>query len=348
MPRNCAQFVYKSLLGQIESHCLIPDTRLPPEAVLAKNFSVSRMTVRKALAQLEAEGLIYCRPGVGSFVKLRVIQAAPNNRIKIGIAGAESGFNDWPYFRTQVYEYIRQSCSLYNCEPFFLTDEEFFAGKTADAFFAPMLKVEEFALAEQLAKQKPLLLLNRITDHQRLSFVGVDYVESTARVIRRMLLNGAQKIVYVGGGVMNTGTYYPHYMREQGYRQGHARAGVALTEKLILPFDVNYRQIVECLIKEQPDVIFISGALLVLNTITAVEVALPRLKKKLALFCFDDMQDFSSPDGIPVSCGKMPLAAMCQRAIKHLAACVRNENEPATIHEIFPMSYYITDYPFLI
>jgi GntR family transcriptional regulator len=41
---------------------------LPPEGVLAKRFKVSRITVRTALAALEAEGLIDRQQGRGTFV----------------------------------------------------------------------------------------------------------------------------------------------------------------------------------------------------------------------------------------------------------------------------------------
>jgi len=348
MPRNCAQFVYQRLKGQIESHYLHPDSKLPSETVLAENFKVSRMTVRKALSQLEAEKMIYCRAGVGSFVKQRVHEPRTQAKVSIGISGVDSGVPEWPYFRTQIYEQIRQSCSLYNCEPHFLAEEEIYTNKEVEAVLIPLLRVEDFPRAAQLAQQKPVILLNRITDDAKLSFVAVDYVEATARIISRLLTNGARKIIYIGGGVMNTGTYYPHYMREQGYRLGHERAGVPVQEELIAPLDSSYRQITEKLAKTQPDVVFISGSLLVLNTITALEVAIPRLKHKPSIFCFDDMQDFSSFDGVPVSCGKMPIGAMCKRAIKHLSGRVRHDEEPEVIHELFPMSYFVTECPFFI
>lgn len=43
--------------------------KLPQETVIAKAYNVSRITVRKALAELEAKGLIYRIQGSGTFVK---------------------------------------------------------------------------------------------------------------------------------------------------------------------------------------------------------------------------------------------------------------------------------------
>jgi GntR family transcriptional regulator len=44
------------------------DTQLPSENELCETFSVSRVTVRRALQTLEADGMIYRRHGLGSFV----------------------------------------------------------------------------------------------------------------------------------------------------------------------------------------------------------------------------------------------------------------------------------------
>lgn len=47
---------------------LAPHSRLPSEPELVRRYGVARATVRRALAQLQSEGLIYTRQAVGSFV----------------------------------------------------------------------------------------------------------------------------------------------------------------------------------------------------------------------------------------------------------------------------------------
>ena len=44
------------------------DTRLPSEPTMAREFGVSRETVREALALLRSEGLVYARTGRGTFL----------------------------------------------------------------------------------------------------------------------------------------------------------------------------------------------------------------------------------------------------------------------------------------
>ena len=61
-----------ALRRAIEASVLGPQEALPPERSLASDFSVSRVTVRKALDGLVAEGLLHRRQGAGTFVSGRV------------------------------------------------------------------------------------------------------------------------------------------------------------------------------------------------------------------------------------------------------------------------------------
>lgn len=56
----------------IETAIIGPQEALPPERELASEFSVSRITVRKALDGLVADGLLTRRQGAGTFVSGRV------------------------------------------------------------------------------------------------------------------------------------------------------------------------------------------------------------------------------------------------------------------------------------
>src|SRR6201992_2064791 len=66
------QQLQRGLRQAIEGKLLAPDDALPPERDLAEEFSVSRITVRKAIDGLVAEGLLTRRQGSGTFVSSRV------------------------------------------------------------------------------------------------------------------------------------------------------------------------------------------------------------------------------------------------------------------------------------
>lgn len=58
----------EAIRGDIERHILHPDQQLPNEDELAAQYSMSRGTVRKALAELQRQGLIRIEQGRGTFV----------------------------------------------------------------------------------------------------------------------------------------------------------------------------------------------------------------------------------------------------------------------------------------
>jgi GntR family transcriptional regulator len=57
-----------SIRKDIASKSLVPHSRLPSESELVKRFKAARATVRRALAKLQEERLVYSRIGAGSFV----------------------------------------------------------------------------------------------------------------------------------------------------------------------------------------------------------------------------------------------------------------------------------------
>jgi len=60
--------LYKKLKEMIENGLLLPDTRLPSVRNLAETLRINQVTVVSAFRRLEAEGLIYAKPGSGTYV----------------------------------------------------------------------------------------------------------------------------------------------------------------------------------------------------------------------------------------------------------------------------------------
>jgi len=70
--------IEEELRGLVQSGELGPLARVPSEAELSTSFKVSRMTARKALDRLVADGLMFRRAGKGTFVAQPKIAHGPS------------------------------------------------------------------------------------------------------------------------------------------------------------------------------------------------------------------------------------------------------------------------------
>jgi len=78
--------VYRSLIERIEAGEFSDGKPLPPELQLAKDYSVSRITITKALAQLKKEGRVEGQVGRGTFVLDTVIpQMTPGIKTRLNV-----------------------------------------------------------------------------------------------------------------------------------------------------------------------------------------------------------------------------------------------------------------------
>jgi GntR family transcriptional regulator len=69
--------VYLLLRQRIEAGQFAPDAPMPGENALAAEYGVSRLTLRRSLDQLEAEGLVLRRRGSGTYVQAEPALARP-------------------------------------------------------------------------------------------------------------------------------------------------------------------------------------------------------------------------------------------------------------------------------
>src|SRR5215216_6283134 len=84
--------VYREIAKEIESGTLQPGDRLPSERWLCDELGVSRATVRRAIEELAADGLIEGR-GRGSLVRGGALAEPPNTLMSLSELGRSRGLD---------------------------------------------------------------------------------------------------------------------------------------------------------------------------------------------------------------------------------------------------------------
>ena len=88
---NKYEEIARCLKDRIRSGAYIPGQKLPSEAELCREFSASRLSVRSAIGQLAAQGLIRTHQGKGSFV----CPGAPAGVTELSFQGASISRTDF-------------------------------------------------------------------------------------------------------------------------------------------------------------------------------------------------------------------------------------------------------------
>ncbi len=208
--------VFDHLLASIQSGELKPGDRLPSEAELGKLFDASRITVAKAVHDLQRMGLVTRRPGAGTHV---LAESRPSGRT-FGLLIPELGL-------TEIFEpichgmmrthFARPDALLWGNSSVSVQDsakaaeqmvQSFISQKVAGVFFAPLeLTSDKDAANRRLARaldraQIPFVLLDRCylpyPERSQHDLVGVDNRRAGYLATSHLLELGARRLAFFG------------------------------------------------------------------------------------------------------------------------------------------------------
>jgi DNA-binding LacI/PurR family transcriptional regulator len=208
--------VFEHLHAGIQSGALKPGDRLPSEAELGKLFDASRITVAKAVLDLQRMGLVTRRPGAGTHV-LSQNQATGRT---FGLLIPELGL-------TEIFEpichgmmrtpFARPDALLWGNSSHSVTEsareaeqmvQSFIGQKVAGVFFAPLEMTGEKDIANRRVARAldragiPMVLLDRcymsFPERSAHDLVGIDNRRAGYVAAAHLLGLGARRLTFLG------------------------------------------------------------------------------------------------------------------------------------------------------
>jgi len=329
------QQVYRALAGDIRAGRFKRGDRLPSEAELVRLFGASRITVGRAVKDLQQAGLVERRAGSGTYVKLPAETAGHSFGLLIPDLGETEIFE--PICQGMMASPLaRQHALVWGSIPGAGGSKEerawdlcrqYIDRRVAGVFFAPLELTPEkdtvnLRIARALDEARiPVVLLDRTVvpypDRGHHDLVGIDNRRAGYVVTDHLLRAGARRVAFVG--VDNAAATVD--AREAGYREAlharHAPMDDALARRLD-PADP--RAVRELMDSARPDAMVCANdrtAARLMRTLLDLGVEIPR---GMRLAGIDDVE-YASLLPVPLTTLRQPthqigaaaLAAMLDR-----------------------------------
>jgi DNA-binding LacI/PurR family transcriptional regulator len=290
--------------AKIASGDLEVGSRLHSQAELAEAYGVSLITVKKALAELVNEGIVFSRVGKGSFVASRsgLHPSARHKTIGLVLRDLRS-----PFFSLIVHSVEEHASSLgYNLllsnSSEKIEKEEsqirhfmeigvqglIVASMTHDYVASPLLR-------EVHASGYPYIVVSYVKDPD-VYFVGTDHEEGGYIATRHLLQSGYRTLGYINGEAGNL----VGELRKEGFLKAHREQGLPPSERFMFSLRLrgewnDYQsgyEVGEALstLSERPDAIFAYNDLAALGCQRALLDAGLAVPDDVAIVGFDDIE----------------------------------------------------------
>ena len=330
--------VYAALWRDILSGRLQRGERLPSEAELGRTFGASRITVGRAMRDLQRDGLVERRAGSGSYVRSAPVQRAKSFGLLIPGLGDTEIFE--PICQGMMASPLAHKHALVWGSPSgpaasasdraWQICRQYIQRRVSGVFFAPLEPVDPGdQINERIAGALdaagiPIVLLDRpvarYPDRGRHDLVGIDNRRAGFVVTTHLVRHGARRVAFVG--LPNAAATVD--VRAAGYREAMFVADLTVSRSAIGRFDPANRPAVEAFMASaRPDAIVCANdrtAAMLMQTLLRLGYTIP---KDVRLVGIDDA-GFAGLLPVPLTTLRQPtreigdaaLAAMLQRVAR--------------------------------
>lgn len=335
--------VYESLRGQIRSGRWKPGDRLPSEADLVRSFGASRITVGRAVRELQTAGLVVRRAGSGTYVRTRQASGGMSFGLLIPDLGETEIFE--PICQGMMSSPLaREHALLWGSvngsgaskeERAWELCRQYIERRVSGVFFAPLeLAVHTGDVNRRIARALddaniPVVLLDRtVLPYPRRGhhdLVGIDNRRAGFMVSEHLLRLGCRRIAFVG---------LPHAAatvdaREAGFREALYAWDLPVDRTFARRLDPGDRTLVRALMNEcRPDAIVCANdrtAGRLMHSLLQLEYSIPA---GVSLVGIDDVE-YASLLPVPLTTLRQPTREIGQAALSTMLERVTRPDLPA-------------------
>jgi DNA-binding LacI/PurR family transcriptional regulator len=335
--------IYDTLKDAIGSGNYQAGQRLPSESELGKMFSTSRLTVNRALRELQISGLIERRVGSGSYVS-----ASKSLDLSFGLLIPDLG-------GTEIFEPICRGMAELQMEqrhvllwgrspadPMAMEAQarescrQWVAAKVAGVFFAPLELTDKKDLVNSRiarlfeAAGLPLILIDRDlvpypqrSDHD---LIGIDNRRAGYVLTDHMLRTGCRRLIFVGRHKAAPSCV----ARALGFREAVQDAGLEFRHELVVdesdPTDV--KQVRGILDELRPDGIVCSNDFTAAQLMQSLDALGIKVPSDVKMGGFDDVK-YAQFLPVPLTTIHQPCQEIGASALRAMVERVHNPSLPA-------------------
>ncbi len=331
--------VKQAVIKYIEDCNLRPGDKLPTEAELRSLFGWSRVTINRALKDLEWEGIVTRIQGSGTFV--RTLDAHINH-CRILVSSRQMPHDD---FCGPLFAGIRDEATVQKVDIVYdtqspVTTPESLRRLGADG--ALTLAYKQYDLPHILAlHQSGIKVVGLMLRYRagNLPLICTNNYESVYEAVRLLIKNGHKRIAYVSNNLSGSDVLE----RVIGFFNAMASSGIESTPEHFL---LNSEKMDTCTLKVwwesltvKPTALLIDGflALPMYNVLHGAKVSIPQ---DISIIAVDDREP--NQHMVPkLSVLKQPMYKMGRRGLQKLVQMIKGEDNGSP--EILPNELFITE-----
>lgn len=317
--------------------------RLPTDGQLMRRFHTTRVTVAKAMKELERTGLIQRRPGAGSFVR-------PSGQANGAfVSTLIAGLGDTEFFEP-ICAQIAQACHACNLSliwgatspatPVNGGDDidalctRFTAQRVSGVFFVPdelpescsdnrNLKIAQALTAAGIA----VVLLDRdvvpFPAQSPYDLVGIDNVDAGYKQTRHLIECGCTRILYV----TRPGRLWTKAARIAGYRLALEQAGLPFDPATVFTGDANDPVFCKSVLKHKPDGIVCFHDPVAIHLIQNFQKLRVKIPERIKLVGLDDVR-YSEFLPVPITTLRQPCLSIGTQAADLMVRRLNRDTHP--------------------